>query len=265
VDADGQSDIGNQVTFTGRRFDSESGLYYFRNRYVHAQLGRFVSRDPSGYVDGMSLYAAYFLLNGTDPMGLWEWPWSPNASWDLRENLNAWSDNFHNNLNYVSGGFLPGADEVNSWTGPAIGMSPNPVAVFDGAVAGIRRMGYENVANEIDDLMTSPPGYAIGIVPGMPRGMKLHRNFGGKSKLNSESWTDVCPSKQSRNSLGLGEWNTGEFQAHGTLIDNTGAFSLPGGARPYGRYSGGASEIIVPNPARQIRLDAVTMPDNPLQ
>jgi RHS repeat-associated protein len=43
------STIGNSYTFTGREFDAETGLYHFRNRYYHAQLGRSVSRDPIGY------------------------------------------------------------------------------------------------------------------------------------------------------------------------------------------------------------------------
>jgi RHS repeat-associated protein len=40
---------GNSVTYTGRQLDWETGLYYYRNRYYHAQLGNFVSRDPIGY------------------------------------------------------------------------------------------------------------------------------------------------------------------------------------------------------------------------
>jgi RHS repeat-associated protein len=36
--------IGNSVTYTGRQLDAETDLYYYRNRYYHAQLGGFVSR-----------------------------------------------------------------------------------------------------------------------------------------------------------------------------------------------------------------------------
>jgi RHS repeat-associated protein len=36
--------IGNSVTYTGRQLDAETGLYYYRNRHYHAQLGGFVSR-----------------------------------------------------------------------------------------------------------------------------------------------------------------------------------------------------------------------------
>ena len=40
------SAVGNQVGFTGRYHDGETGLTYFRARYMDAELGRFVSRDP---------------------------------------------------------------------------------------------------------------------------------------------------------------------------------------------------------------------------
>jgi len=59
---------GNYYTFTGRRFDPESELMYFRNRYYSAGLGRFMGRDPLGYSGGLSLYNAYFVSRGTTDM-----------------------------------------------------------------------------------------------------------------------------------------------------------------------------------------------------
>jgi RHS repeat-associated protein len=66
------SSYGNPYTFTGRRLDDETGLYHYRARYYDSALGRFVSRDPIGYHDGMSLYRGYFVPNGMDPWGLYE-------------------------------------------------------------------------------------------------------------------------------------------------------------------------------------------------
>ncbi|MGK7955408.1 MAG: RHS repeat-associated core domain-containing protein, partial [Crocosphaera sp.] len=63
--------IDNPYLFTGRRFDEETGLYYYRARYYDADQGRFISRDPLGYVDGISLYRGYFVPNGVDPFGLY--------------------------------------------------------------------------------------------------------------------------------------------------------------------------------------------------
>lgn len=33
-------------TYTGREYDTESGLYYYRARYYDAKIGRFISEDP---------------------------------------------------------------------------------------------------------------------------------------------------------------------------------------------------------------------------
>jgi RHS repeat-associated protein len=55
--------------YTGRNYDAETGLHFFRNRYYSDVNGRFISRDPIGYKDGMSLYRSYFGPNGMDPSG----------------------------------------------------------------------------------------------------------------------------------------------------------------------------------------------------
>ncbi len=49
--------MGNPYLFTGRRLDGETGLYYYRLRYMDPDLGRFMSRDPKGYSGrGLNLY-----------------------------------------------------------------------------------------------------------------------------------------------------------------------------------------------------------------
>lgn len=51
------SAINNYILFTGREWDAESHTYYFRARTQHPALGRFMQKDPLGYVDGMNDYA----------------------------------------------------------------------------------------------------------------------------------------------------------------------------------------------------------------
>ena len=51
------STVGNPYLFTGREYDSETGLYYSRARYYSPSIGRFLQRDPVGYVVGMNLYS----------------------------------------------------------------------------------------------------------------------------------------------------------------------------------------------------------------
>lgn len=51
------SQVGNPFLFTGRFYDADAGLYQYRARWYHPLLGRFLTRDPAGYVDGTNLYA----------------------------------------------------------------------------------------------------------------------------------------------------------------------------------------------------------------
>ncbi|MBI4245416.1 MAG: RHS repeat protein [Planctomycetes bacterium] len=67
------SSLGNRLYFTGREYDPETGLYYYRRRYYDPKIGRFLSRDPLGYVDSPNpyVYALNNPINYIDPYGLW--------------------------------------------------------------------------------------------------------------------------------------------------------------------------------------------------
>ncbi len=64
------SSYSNPYGYTSRRHDEESGLMFYRARYYDPHTGEFISHDPLGYVDGMSLYRAYMGLAFVDPAGL---------------------------------------------------------------------------------------------------------------------------------------------------------------------------------------------------
>jgi len=63
------STIGQQRGFTGYYLDGETELLHARARQYSPKLGRFIQRDPLGYVDGASLYGAYLVPNLVDPTG----------------------------------------------------------------------------------------------------------------------------------------------------------------------------------------------------
>lgn len=58
--------------FTGREWDPETELYYYRARYYDADAGRFASEDPIGLRGGINYYAYVHNrpADETDPTGL---------------------------------------------------------------------------------------------------------------------------------------------------------------------------------------------------
>ncbi|HEX9724518.1 MAG TPA: RHS repeat-associated core domain-containing protein [Vicinamibacteria bacterium] len=57
-DAYGRIEIGSMqggYSFTGREWDPETGIYYYRARYYDPHQGRFTSDDPIGLKGGINL------------------------------------------------------------------------------------------------------------------------------------------------------------------------------------------------------------------
>jgi RHS repeat-associated protein len=68
------STIQQPFTFTGREFDPESALYYYRARYYDPKTGRFWSKDPLGFSGGDANLFRYVQNNPfylVDALGLW--------------------------------------------------------------------------------------------------------------------------------------------------------------------------------------------------
>ena len=63
-----------RYTYTGREFDSDAGLYYYRARWYDPKVGRFISEDPIGLAGGINqfAYVGNNPQNGIDPSGLYD-------------------------------------------------------------------------------------------------------------------------------------------------------------------------------------------------
>lgn len=73
----GISSVGNPHLFTGREYEVQLGLYYYRARYYSPQIGRFLSLDPIRFLGGVNFYK-YVDNNPViflDPYGLNKAPW----------------------------------------------------------------------------------------------------------------------------------------------------------------------------------------------
>ncbi len=73
LDGDGVSDKDWEFRYTSREFDTETGLQYYRARYYHSGLGRFLSRDPIGFYGSpwnLYNYVSNDPLYFIDPFGL---------------------------------------------------------------------------------------------------------------------------------------------------------------------------------------------------
>jgi len=96
--------VALRFSYTGREFDAETGLYYYRARHYDAAVGRFVSEDPIRFGGGdvnLYRYAGNRPLVFRDPDGL--------KSITVIEKAKGWD------------GYLIGSRLFNSWFAPSVG------------------------------------------------------------------------------------------------------------------------------------------------
>jgi RHS repeat-associated protein len=76
-----QGEATSGYAYTGREWDPEIALYYYRARYYDPQAARFISNDPSGLTGGINTYAyvAGNPIRYVDPSGL-----EFGDYWDIR-------------------------------------------------------------------------------------------------------------------------------------------------------------------------------------
>jgi RHS repeat-associated protein len=95
--------LPTRFQYTGREYDPDTKLYYYRARWYDPEARRFISEDPIGLNGGINLYGYVRNnpLNGTDPSGkipviFYVWAQGVIASPDTRFDIEMLSRNLGN-------------------------------------------------------------------------------------------------------------------------------------------------------------------------
>ncbi|MFN9712187.1 MAG: RHS repeat domain-containing protein [Planctomycetota bacterium] len=93
------STLNSRYSYTGREWDATLGLHHFRARWMSPSAGRFLGKDPMGYLDSDKIidssdvnsllefhqelygFLRFNPLEGNDPSGLWELRCRRLAGW----------------------------------------------------------------------------------------------------------------------------------------------------------------------------------------
>jgi RHS repeat-associated protein len=113
--------VANPFRYTGREYDPETQLYFYRARYYDPSLARFISEDPIGENGGANeyAYASNDPINRSDPSGtddqkpqMPSCPYAPEADGSCHSGAG-------------------GGDMTLGYAGPSIGWTPENSAFLD--------------------------------------------------------------------------------------------------------------------------------------
>jgi RHS repeat-associated protein len=173
---DSTSSVGNPYLFTGKRYDPETGTYYFPWRTYSASLGRWMQIDPIGVVDGINLYeyAQSNPTNRIDPYGLCACPPGTLDEWDTPGSNGDWGV-IRANWHFMFGGGGPiefsGQSSFSAYVGTYIG-------------GNLFKKVYDDItkkAKERAETMRSNTCLAIGFADNVGG---YHYNSGGDYKMS---------------------------------------------------------------------------------
>jgi RHS repeat-associated protein len=120
--------LTNSFRFTGREFDSETSLYFYRARYFDPSAGRFISEDPIRFAIGPDFYT-YVANDPTgqiDPSGLQQQqPQGGGSGTGPVYNPGPWNDPGHTHTNNCYSYACNNLHPPGPWDKPQPGGNPN--------------------------------------------------------------------------------------------------------------------------------------------
>lgn len=136
-----KSAYGNPFFFTGQRYDPETGLMYYKQRYYSPALGRFMTRDPIGiWTDPINLGNGYTYV-GDNPAS-----WTdPYGTWSLKKFLKKVGSSISNAVQSVTKAVAKVASKVIK----AATNAANAIAQSAANVANAIAQGFNNVVTAV--------------------------------------------------------------------------------------------------------------------
>jgi RHS repeat-associated protein len=264
----GSSAIGNNILFTGRYYDAETGLYDYRARTYSAEMGRFLQRDPAQDDILFNLYA--YVLNNpiawSDPTGLYTRSLSDLEKGLIRRNVGEVLAKTHCNPDSkhlkalgnkiigrldtgnirIDGSLKPGEAQADK-TGNGTGLSPSLFHDHISALCGQLFHEEEHHAQSfIKKLIYALPS-RFQMLFGVPRYETIIEDEPGRIELlvnglsalgiKEETWIDESTKQQERDlDKKLRDDETKEIVQRKLLQQKPQAQKLPDGSKDYGSF-----------------------------
>jgi RHS repeat-associated protein len=132
----------NSAQYTGREVDG-TGLYYYRVRYYHPQLQRFISEDPIGFAGGDTNLYTYVGNSPTgliDPLGLDAWSDAGNLAAGFGDTISLGGTAWIRSLWLGQFGLPDTVDQSSGWNlaGRKAGQAYNAISAVVGGVGALR-------------------------------------------------------------------------------------------------------------------------------
>ncbi len=183
--------VVNPFRYTGREWDSEAGLYFYRARYYDPATGRFLSEDPIGFKGGINFYpyVGNSVPNFSDPSGQFPRSWHRDQTYRLARDVfgpncadkaetvadaNAAVDDLGGVINPWGSGWAYG--------GPHFPVPGYPDTLVDNAIntCDLDRLG--RALHSLQDGYAHPPG-PLGPLLHMLTGTLIYDYTGGANAL----------------------------------------------------------------------------------